>query len=260
MEIYKKFQWTVREKILSALVLLACMAAVFLPMMAQDQSYHQFADQRFFWGIPNTFDSLSNLAFLGLGLWGLVLQKRGRLVFERRAMCVLATLFFIGFITTGLGSLWYHLAPNDGRLVWDRMGMVVAFSGLIGMVAAHKVSPRAGYILAIIFLVAGPLSVGWWAHSGNLAPYLVVQFGGIALIIWMMLLKTTLQGPNWVLFIALYIFAKLLEMWDRSIFEVTHMLISGHTLKHIVAASAALAILAPTVWGSTRNRAEKGLM
>ena len=40
--------------------------------LAQPQSYHDFADQRTLWGIPHTLDVMSNLAFIAVGLWGLV--------------------------------------------------------------------------------------------------------------------------------------------------------------------------------------------
>jgi len=52
-------------------------------------------------------------------------------------------VFFVGFVLTAIGSAWYHLDPDDRGLAWDRMGMVVAFAGVLGLVAAHRVSVRA---------------------------------------------------------------------------------------------------------------------
>ncbi len=42
------------------------------PRIAQPLSYHQFADQRTFLGIPHFFDVVSNLGFLLVGVWGAV--------------------------------------------------------------------------------------------------------------------------------------------------------------------------------------------
>jgi hypothetical protein len=42
-----------------------------LPPIPQDQSYHQFADQRTIFGIPNFWNVVSNLPFLAVGAAGL---------------------------------------------------------------------------------------------------------------------------------------------------------------------------------------------
>ena len=42
----------------------------------QDQAYHHFADQRTWFGIPNTFDVLSNLGLFVSGVWGLFTLKQ----------------------------------------------------------------------------------------------------------------------------------------------------------------------------------------
>ena len=41
-----------------------------LPPIAQDQSYHQFADQRTLLGIPNFWNVVSNLPFIAIGATG----------------------------------------------------------------------------------------------------------------------------------------------------------------------------------------------
>ena len=43
-----------------------------LPRIPQPQSYHQFADQRGLWGVPNFGDVASNVGFAVVGSWGLV--------------------------------------------------------------------------------------------------------------------------------------------------------------------------------------------
>jgi hypothetical protein len=42
-----------------------------LPPIPQDLRYHEFADHRTVWGIPNFWNVVSNLPFLLVALWGL---------------------------------------------------------------------------------------------------------------------------------------------------------------------------------------------
>src|ERR1700746_1848008 len=59
--------------LLALLVLMVMSLAVLLllPPIPQDQSYHQFADQRTLLGIPNFWNVVSNLPFLVVGAAGL---------------------------------------------------------------------------------------------------------------------------------------------------------------------------------------------
>src|SRR5215472_9282020 len=59
------------------LVLLSLMVGslaglLFVPPIAQDQSYHDFADQRTLLGIPNFWNVVSNFPFLVIGATGLL--------------------------------------------------------------------------------------------------------------------------------------------------------------------------------------------
>jgi hypothetical protein len=47
-----------------------------LPPLLQDQSYHQFADQRELFGIPNFWNVVSNLPFIAVGAVGLLQVRR----------------------------------------------------------------------------------------------------------------------------------------------------------------------------------------
>src|SRR5260370_31480899 len=103
---------------------------LFLPPVHQDLSYHTFADQRTLWGIPNFFNVASNLPFLVIGLLGIwfigVQTRNSQTVLdpvERWPYLVL----FAGVSLTALGSGYFHWAPNNDRLVWDRLPMAVRF-------------------------------------------------------------------------------------------------------------------------------------
>jgi hypothetical protein len=219
--------------------------AIALPGVPQDTTYHHFADTRTLMGVPRAMDALSNLLFLVLGGTGLAYHFLGRLNYLNSAMRTSGLIFFLGFVLVGVGSAYYHLDPNDWGLAWDRMGMVVAFAGVLGLVAAHRVSVRAANLLLPVALMGGVLSVVWFAATDSITPYLVMQFGGIGLVAGASWLPTHGGGPNWAALIGAYALAKVLEMEDLQVFQFTQGVVSGHTLKHLFAALAALAVLLP---------------
>lgn len=232
-------------------LLAACAAlllvALFAPHLAQPAHAHDFADQRTLWGLPCALDVLSNLPFALAGALGWVFLARVPPGAIDRTQRACAGLFFTGLLLTAAGSAWYHLAPDDAGLAIDRAAMAVAFAGLLALLAATRVSARAGATLAVVLLVLAPLSVLAWYRTGNVLPWAVVQFGGMALLLGVL---ATTRPPasalpvRWSLVLFAYAAAKLLEVNDHAIFVGSGELLSGHTLKHAVAALAAWPVIA----------------
>lgn len=183
------------------------------------------------------------MKFLGLGLYGLWLAARQQLEFFSPALKFAAWVFFDGMVATAAGSTYYPLAPNDPGLALDRRGMVIAFAGILGMAAAPRISERAGYAMTLAALVLGPASVFWWTASSSLTAYACMQFGGIALACAMMAAPARGRGPNWTLLLATYALAKVCEGGDAIIFAMTAEQVSGHTLKHLLAALPVLGVV-----------------
>jgi hypothetical protein len=233
------------ESALLLAVAIALLVACFGPAVAQHAHYHAFADQRAGWGVPFAMDVLSNLPFAVAGVWGLVVLRR----FQPGAQPALAALFFAGLLVTAACSSFYHWQPDNAGLAIDRLGMVVAFAGLLGLAVADRISNRAGVATAATVLALGPLSVMVWATSGNLLPWAVLQGGGMLLIVLLAVCRTTGKpiagawGIPLATVIALYALAKVLELGDYPVFEFTHGLVSGHSLKHAVAALAAWPVI-----------------
>lgn len=222
-----------------------CLLAVVAPPVAQNPAFHDFADARMFLGVPRAFDSLSNLGFLLLGAYGLWLVLKDRLIFFNSSMKASAITFFIGFMATAAGSTYYHLAPDNPGLALDRLGMVIAFAGMLGLAGAHRVSERAGWGCLVFGLLAGPASVMYWHLTGSLTPYVLVQYGGIGMACLMLLARAKGPGPYWWLMILSYGLAKYFEGHDRHFFEVSEQLVSGHTIKHLLATLPAVALIWP---------------
>ncbi len=232
------------EAYLLAAVLAALALACWGPAVAQQDHYHAFADQRTWLGVPCAMDVLSNLPFAVAGVWGLVV-----IGFQRRvawdARWALAAVFFAGLLVTSVGSTVYHWQPDNWGLAWDRVGMVGAFAGLLGMAAADRISTRSGLWIAGLVLVAGPLAVAVWYASANLMPWVVVQGGGMLLILALAMRRSVPQswGLPLLAVIAFYGIAKFLELGDHGVYAWSHGLVSGHSLKHVVAAMSAIPVL-----------------
>jgi hypothetical protein len=230
---------------LLAALAVALAIACFGPSVAQFDHYHAFADQRHLLGLPCALDVLSNLPFALFGGWGLlrlVACDAGQPTGTQRA---LATLFFAGLMLAALCSAWYHLRPDDAGLAIDRLGMVGAFAGLLGLAAADRISRRAGLWTATAVLALGPVSVLVWATSANLLPWSVLQGGGMLLIVLLALRKPVVGawGMPLAAVIGWYALAKALELGDHPVFDLTQGLVSGHTLKHVAAALAAWPVM-----------------
>lgn len=226
-------------------VLALSLLAAFAPPLAQDPHFHDLADQRTWLGIPCALDVLSNLPFALFGLLGLHVLRRVPAGALRTTQRQLAALFFAGLILTAGGSGWYHWAPDNAGLAVDRLGMTVAFAGLLGLGVAAHVGARAAWWFTGVVLLGGPLSVGVWAASGNLLPWAVLQGGGMVLLLVLAFMQP-LPGAlavRWGAVIAIYVVAKAAEQYDAAVFAATGEIVSGHSLKHLVAAWAAWPVI-----------------
>ena len=227
--------------VIAGLALIVSMLALYTNPITQDLLYHNFADQRSMIGIPHALNVLSNLAFPLIGAWGLMLvcNSGSRLT----GSDVMYLVFFAGIFFIGIGSAYYHWWPANSTLVWDRLPMTVAFMAFTAIVISERYNQSLGFKLFPWLLIAGILSVFYWDAVDDLRPYILIQFGPmliLPLVIW----KYSGPGTRWLwLTIIFYATAKVLEIADRQILDITDGLVSGHTLKHLSAAAGAFAML-----------------
>jgi len=229
------------KEIALALVTAAAVAGVFLlDAIPQDPAYHVFADRRVLFGIPNFWNVATNLPFLIVGLAGWATIRRiasPPLATHYRLLCIAIAL-------VAFGSGWYHLAPSNASLVWDRLPMTVAFMALFSALLADRVSWLLGRALLWPLVVAGMASIAWWMRTeavgaGDLRAYALVQF--LPMLLTPLVLLLWREGglaarPLW-LAIAAYALAKLAEHFDAAIFAATGF-VGGHAVKHLLAALA----------------------
>ncbi len=240
---------TLQTRLIVVFTMLCIIAALLLPAMPQSLEYHHFADQRDLLGIANFLDVISNLGFLIVGIAGLVIVFRGRAQFEFRSERWPYAVFFLGALLTALGSGYYHLAPDNESLFWDRLPMTIAFMGLVSSQIVDRINIRAGLALLIPMLLIGAASVIYWraterAGAGNVIPYGVLQ--GYSVIIVLLLARLSpsryTRGNDLYWVFGWYILSKILETFDAQMLDYLGGVVSGHTLKHIAAALAGITV------------------
>jgi hypothetical protein len=208
-----------------------------LPPVAQDPHYHAFADSRAAFGIPNFGNVASNAAFFIVGIMGLHFAVRG-------AAAASWLTFFAAVALVAFGSSYYHLEPGDERLVWDRLPMTLAFMALFTALLSEHVDVRHEGALLVTALAVGVASIVWWRTTGDLKLYIWVQVAPfLAIVVLLTLYPGRYTGRGWLAYgAAAYALAKVVEFSDARVFEATSHAMSGHTLKHLLAALAPLCL------------------
>ncbi|HXX92402.1 MAG TPA: alkaline phytoceramidase [Planctomycetota bacterium] len=225
--------------VLAALAVGAIATVLLLPPIRQWADYHDFADTRTFWGIPNALNVLSNLPFLGAGVWGLGILARSRGSFRHPGERGPVGVLLLSFILVTLGSGLYHWSPNDRTLFWDRLSLGLVFGSFLGITVMERISLRGGALLFVPLVTASAASVVHWAATGDLRFWVLAQGGAIlGILVLIVFFAPRYTGDRALLgVVALYGLAKAFELLDGPIYRMGH-LVSGHTLKHLVGAAA----------------------
>ena len=230
------------------LISLASLIYIFsMPVITQDPLYHLFVDTRSFGAIPNTQDVLSNIFFVLVGILGVkeVLNKK-----NHQASSWI--IFFLSIILVAPGSAYYHWSPNNFTLLWDRLPMSLGFMALFIILISEHINPKAEKYLTLGLLL-GISSVIVWIITDDLRFYFWIQFSSFIIIPLVLLFFSSRYSHKYLYGISLFLYglAKWSEVKDEAIFSLSHQFISGHTLKHLLAALG-IAVL----WWMVRIRKE----
>jgi hypothetical protein len=230
----------------------ACVnAAVLLPAMPQPHAYHALADCRTLFGVTNFLNVVSNLPFLVAGAWGLALVFRRDEAFLDPREQLPYLVFFLGALLTCFGSAYYHLAPDNPRLVWDRLPMTLGFAGLVAAALAERMDLRLGLRSLWPLLALGVFTVLFWygterMNAGNVMPYGVYQGWSILIIVLVLFLypaRRYTHGSMLGWAAIWYGLAKVFETFDVQIYRLLGETVSGHSIKHVLAAIGVFAIV-----------------
>ncbi|MHB8788440.1 MAG: ceramidase domain-containing protein [Desulfobulbaceae bacterium] len=236
------------RRIVPVLLLMLCAVAIgslyWHGPIPQDPAYHDFADQRSVFGIPNFWNVVSNLPFVLVGLLGLSRYRTlwaGRFAAENGLSYL---VFFAAILCTSIGSGYYHLRPDNWSLAWDRMAMALSFMAFLSIIIGEYVSTKLGRLLLLPLCLTGLLSVLYWIGmeqigAGDLRPYAIIQFlpMPVILVIVFFWKSATFRVSDVLIIGAGYGLAKVLEILDAQTYQL--VMVSGHSLKHLAAAFSA---------------------
>lgn len=239
------------RRILASLAALLALGLLLHGPIPQWASYHHFADQRGWLGIPHAADVLSNLPFALIGAWALWSVRAQ----PRHDASLAWHAFALALLATAAGSALYHWAPGNASLAFDRLPIAWACAALLCAFFAERLDARCGSpaALAVALLAASASVLLWWlseaAGRSDLRAYLFVQFLPMLLVPAALLMRLPRQGRSivpdtaWWGLLAGYVVAKGFELADHAVLDALGGWVSGHTLKHLAAAAAAAWIL-----------------
>src|SRR5277367_3042904 len=213
---------------------------IWLPPVHQNPRYHEFADARTLWHIPNFWNVISNLPFLAVACFGLR-ALRSKSAFGETWERIAYITLLMGAAAVAFGSGYYHLWPNSITLFWDRLPMTLVFMSLLATTIGERISMPAGRTLLFPLVGLGVLSVLDWRISGDLRLYGTVQFLPMLALPVILLLYPPRYSNSGGLFamMGLYLLAKALELYDHDLGAFIST--GGHPWKHVAAAGALFA-------------------
>jgi xanthine/uracil permease len=243
-----------RVAILIGLLVLSLLGLLALDPIPQDPDYHLFADSRPLFSIPHFANVVSNAGFAVVGVLGILMVagRRRHDIFAQRSDAWPYVVFFVGVALVSLGSAYYHWAPSNGRLLWDRLPMSIAFMAFCSAVIADRIDSKAGTTWLIPVLIGcGIVSLVYWDWTeslghGDLRFYGFVQFFpliAVPAVCWLFPEYRYLAGRYIVWMMGWYALSKLLEHFDSEVFDLLGHTVSGHTLKHLAATMATVVVL-----------------
>ena len=230
----------VREIILSLVIIGSFIWMMSLSPISQIQAYHNFADQRTVFNIPNFSNVITNLAFAIIGIIGFIFCIKNR---QKEAPWSWI-IFFAGVIIVFIGSGYYHWNPGNDSLVWDRLPMTIGFMGLFIAILSEYANPKIERFLLLPITLLGFSSVVYWHYFDDLRFYYWIQLIPLLVIPVVLIVfkgKYTRQS-NLIFALIFYLLAKFAEEYDKEIFSFSYEKFSGHSLKHILAALGAFTI------------------
>lgn len=226
-----------REALLVLVPVLALIGMLSFEPIAQSERYHDFTDTRTLLGVPNFANVVSNLPFLVVGIAGLTLCLGARKAGARSSWAT----FFAGVALVSIGSGYYHAAPSSAALIWDRLPMTAAFMALLVALLSEHVAESLERYLLLPALAAGIASIGWWHYADDLRFYIWVQSAPLLVIpLVIFLFPPAYTRRVYLLYgLGFYLLAKAAELYDRELYALTHNLVSGHSIKHLLACASA---------------------
>lgn len=204
---------------------------------------HHFADEGWWLGVNNGTNVLSHLPLVPIGIWGL--WRVSRLPLHEPLRWIWGWFFVCQMLAT-LGGMFYHLAPGDAAFIWDQVPKSAACSLFAFAFLAERIDRRCGNAAAIaLALIAALLAGIWWLYSlhhdgvGDLRPLIWLEMLPVLLVAtgaWT-LSGHLLSRQDWMRSQISFAVAQTVDWADREVFEWTHQVIGGHSVRHLALAA-----------------------
>ncbi|CAN1120964.1 hypothetical protein LINPERPRIM_LOCUS1029 [Linum perenne] len=231
---------------LAAFLCWICLMLV-TPTIPLSNKHHLFADKRNFVGIPNTLNVITNFPFLVVGVVGFVLSLRGFLLNISLPGELFGWVFFYGgMVAVAFGSAYYHLKPEDGRVMWDTLPMIIAYSSLFSSFMVERLGKRVGLSCSFGLLGLVMLTSAYTRTFNDLRLCMMFQLIPCVAIPCMntMLPTKYTHSTYWFCASGAYLLSKLQGSLDHKIYHTNCYFISGHSLEHLCLAAAPVLLTA----------------
>jgi len=225
--------------ILAMVFLLLSLCVLTLMEPNQPSDFHDFAAVDSFLGVDNGLDVFSNIPFALVGLIGCrSLLRRDSL--EGSVEPYEARLWWVVFVSIGFASVlssWYHLSPNDVRIVFDRLPIITLMSAVFTIFLSQTMGEKWMRIFFPLLVISW-FSVLLINFSGEWRPYLIMQFLPLVMIPSLVILFDHGRGGvrEFCTAAMLFLIGKVAHEFDHEIYTLSGV-ISGHSVWHLLAAA-----------------------
>ncbi|KAI4337141.1 hypothetical protein L6164_015590 [Bauhinia variegata] len=216
---------------------LCCMCfLLFTPRIPRSAKHHQYVDMRNLLGVPNTLNVITNFPFLVVGVLGFVFALEGGLFStSSKAEAWAWILFYAGTAGMAFGSAYYHLKPDDNRVLWDTLPIMVAYSALLSSLLIERMGQRTGLCCMFLLLLAALLFVAYERIYNDIRFCMIFQLilpvaiPGVAFSYH----SIYTHSSYWFWSTGIYLLAKFEAVADRKLYQLNNFTISGHSLEHL---------------------------
>ncbi|KAJ4708198.1 Alkaline phytoceramidase (aPHC) [Melia azedarach] len=214
-----------------------------------------FADMRNFLGVPNTLNVITNFPFLIVGVIGFVLTLQGSFFkISFRGEVWGWALFYAGIAGVAFGSAYYHLKPDEDRVMWDTLPMMIAYASLFSTFLVERVGVKIGLSCLIALVSVAFLSMSYARIFNDFRLCMTFQLIpclAIPVMVFFLPPKYT-HSRFWIYAAGVHIIAKFEAIADRKIYHANHYIISGHSLEHLCSAIIPVLLTIMLLCRSTR--------
>ncbi|XP_072998545.1 uncharacterized protein [Typha latifolia] len=232
-----------RAKLFLYAAFLSLLLILVTPRIPHSPSLHLFADMRNFLGVPNTLNVLTTFPFLLVGVPGLVLCLSGSCFgISLKGEVFGWALFYAGNAAVAFGSAYYHLKPDDDRIVWDRLPMMISASSVLSILVIERVDERIGISCLFSLLLLVLVSIACERTFDDLRlcmMFHLIPCIAIPAMVFLFPPKYT-HSRFWILASGFYLLARFEGVADKKVYSVNRYFISGHSLEHLCLAMVSI--------------------